>query len=159
MEKQTKIFSFTKSIVLLDDLQSVLRNAQTDPKQYWFCECLNWAPCSKHQESTLEEMNGNRGRLVRSTYNVLALIPQLNCVEQPCNVRNSKSGRCSIPELAWVAFGDEGGRGDVTLSSLLESATNTAKSVHVCHRARFECLSNYFEDWLKINISRILFRG
>ncbi len=30
----------TKSIVLLDDLQYVLRNAQTDPKLYRFCECL-----------------------------------------------------------------------------------------------------------------------
>ncbi len=38
----------------------------------------------------------------------------------------------ALPEQAWVTRGDEVGRGDVTLSSLLDSAMDTTKSVCVC---------------------------
>ncbi len=41
-ELKINVACITVSIVLLDDLQSVLRNVQTDPKLYWFCECLEF---------------------------------------------------------------------------------------------------------------------
>ena len=93
-----------------------------------------WAPCPEHWESTLEGLNGKEG-IDYSTTALAMLLRKCNTLivhNFAMRLIQSKHYTGALPKPVWVVRGDEGWRGGVTFSSLLESETDTTKSACVC---------------------------